>query len=94
MRIYSSIVEKNIMKLFNKERGKTLMNFAANTCGIEETLAVSGLLCPEIIKKKGYVFISEFYSGGVEDIEKQFNFEKKKIEMFVNSWSLADFFSS
>lgn len=92
MRIYSSIVEKNIMKFFKKERGKTLMNFAANTCGIEETLAVSNLLCPEIIEEKGYIFISEFYSGEVEDIEKQFNYDKKKIEMFVNSWSLADFF--
>lgn len=92
MNKYNSIVNKDIMKYFKKERGKSLMNFAANSCGIEETLAVSSLLCPEVIEEKGYIFISEFYNGDVETIEKQFNFDRKKVEMFVNSWSLGDFF--
>lgn len=92
MKVYNSIIDKNIIKHFKKERGDTLMNFAANTCGIEETLAIASLFCPEIIEEKGYIFISEFYNGGLEEIEKQFKYNKRKVEMFVNSWSLADFF--
>lgn len=92
MKVYHSIIKNDIMKFFSKVRGNTLMNFAANSCGIEETLAIASLLCPEIIVEKGYIFISEFYNGGINTLEKQFNNDRKKIEMFVNSWSLADFF--
>lgn len=92
MKVFDSIASDDIMKHFSKKCGKTLMNFAANTCGIEETLAVSSLLCPKIIQEKDYIFISDFYNGGIEEIEQQFQYDKKKIEMFVNSWSLHDFF--
>lgn len=92
MKVYKSIADNEVMKHFKIIMGRSLMNHASNTCGIEETLAVASVLCPEVIEVKGYVFISEFYNGNIESLEKQFNYNKKGIEMFVNSWSLADFF--
>lgn len=92
MQVYSSIVDNNIMESFKNLRGSTLINNAANSCGIEEVLSVANLLCPEIVEVKGYIFISEFYNGNIDSLEKQFNYDRKRIEMFVNSWSLADFF--
>lgn len=92
MEIYSSIVDNSIIESFKNLRGSTLINNTANSCGIEEVISVANLLCPEIIEVKGYIFISEFYNGNIDSLEKQFNCDRKKIEMFVNSWSLADFF--
>ena len=66
------------------------MNLAHNTCNIENALAITSLLWPEIVEVKEYIFVAEFYNGGVEELEKQFNNDKRKIEMFVNSWSLSD----
>lgn len=88
---YESIVSSKIMEHF-VARGKTLMNHAANTCSIEKTLAAASVLCPEIIEVEGYIFISQFYNGNIDDLKVQYNGDKRKIEMFVNSWSLADFF--
>lgn len=73
-------------------RGKSLMNHAANTYGIEATLAISNLLCPEVVEIKDCIFISEFYNGNIDSLVEQYNGDRKKIEMYVNSWSLADFF--
>jgi hypothetical protein len=68
------------------------MNHASNACGIEETIAVASVLCPEIIEIKGYIFIAEFYNGNIDNLEEQYKYNKKMIEMSVNSWSLAEFF--
>lgn len=92
MKLYKSIVDNEIMKHFKTTMGRSLMNHASNTCGIEETLAVASVLCPEVIEVNDCVFIAEFYNGNIDNLEEQFEFNKKKIEMFVNSWSLADFF--
>lgn len=92
MKRYESIVNNNIMQYFQEIRGRTLMNHAANTCGIEATLSVASVLCPEIVEVNDYIFIAEFYNGDVDSLEQQFNYDRTKIEMFVNSWSLADFF--
>jgi hypothetical protein len=92
MKVYKSIADNEIMKYFKIIMGRSLMNHASNTCGIEETLAVASVLCPEVIEINGYVFISEFYNGNIDSLEEQFKYNKKEIEMFVNSWSLADFF--
>lgn len=95
MKIYESIADNKIMKKFKDQRGQNLMNLASNTCGIENTIAVSALLCPEIVVEKDCIFISEFYNGGgIENLEKQFNYNRKNMEMFVNSWSLSEFFFS
>lgn len=92
MKVYKSIADNEIMKHFKTIMGRSLMNHASNTCGIEETLAVASVLCPEIIEVNGCIFISEFYNGNIDSLEEQFKYNKKEIEMFVNSWSLADFF--
>ncbi|MCL1809780.1 MAG: hypothetical protein FWG42_08495 [Clostridiales bacterium] len=68
------------------------MNHAFNTCGIESFIAVASVFCPEIVEVNEYIFISEFYNGGVEILEEQYGKDRKKIEQWVNSWSLADFF--
>jgi hypothetical protein len=91
-KIYKSIVNSEIMQYFSEIRGKSLMNHAANTCGIESTLAIANLLCPEVVEINDCIFISEFYNGNIDSLVEQYNGDKKKIEMFVNSWSLADLF--
>ncbi len=92
MKKYESIVNNGIMKYFIEIRGKTLMNHAANSCNIENTLAVASVFCPEIIEVKDYIFISEFYNNNIDSLEETYGKDKRKIEMFVNSWSLTDFF--
>ena len=68
---------------------------------IDGTLAAAALFCPEIVRVKGYVFIKMFLNnyhsdnellGFVEELEKQYDYSKKKIEMEVNTGSLEDFF--
>lgn len=68
------------------------MNHAANTCSIDEFLAVASILCPEVIEVNGCIFISELYQNNIERLEAQFENDRKKIEQFVNTWSLGDFF--
>jgi hypothetical protein len=68
------------------------MNHVANTCSIDNFIAVSSILCPEIIEIEGYIFISEFYHNNIQELKKQFDNDRKKIEQWVNSWSLGDFF--
>jgi len=92
MKVYKSIADNEIMKYFKTTMGRSLMNHASNTCGIEETLAVASVLCPEVVEVNGCVLISEFYNGNIDSLEEQYKHKKKDIEMFVNSWSLADFF--
>ena len=94
MKFFNSIVDTSIMELFKDQRGSSLMNLAFNTCSIEQVLSVSSVLCPEIIEANGCIFISEFYNGNIADLERQFSYDRKQIELFVNSWSLADFFSA
>ncbi len=89
---YKSIVNNQIMQYFSEVRGRSLMNHAANTYGIEATLAIANLLCPEVVEINDCIFISEFYNGNIDSLEEQYHGDKKKMEMFVNSWSLADFF--
>lgn len=93
MQILKSIVNDDIMNEFPEIRGRSLMNHAFNSCNIENTLSIASVFCPEIIEDDGYIFISEFYNGGIKELKKQFNEDRKQIEMFVNSWSLAEFFN-
>lgn len=92
MRVYESIASDCIMRLFSSIRGRTLMNHAFNSCGIENMLASASVFCPEVVEVNDCVFISEFYNGNIESLEQRYGGDKKQIEMFVNSWSLADFF--
>jgi len=70
MKVHRSIVDYEIVKLFRNLRGNSLINNVANSCSIEEVLSVSNLLCPEIVEVKGYIFISEFYNGNIDSLEK------------------------
>ena len=92
MKVYKSIANNEVMKYFKTIMGRSLMNHASNTCGIEKALAVASVLCPEVVEVKGYIFIAEFYNGDIDSLEEQYNFDRKNIEMWVNSWSLAEFF--
>ena len=92
MKSFNSIVDASVMGHFRDRRGSSLMNIAFNTCSIEQVLSVASVLCPEIVEVNGCIFISEFYNGRIDDLERQFNYDRKQIELFVNSWSLADFF--
>lgn len=90
--IYKSIVDKSIFNEFKEQNGISLMNHVANTCSIDDFIAVSSILCPEIIEIDGCIFISDFYHDNIQDLKKQFNDDRKKIEQWVNTWSLGDFF--
>lgn len=68
------------------------MNHMANTCTIDDVLAVSSVLCPELVQVNNCIFISELYQGNIDGLERQFKNNRRKIEQFVNSWSLGDFF--
>ncbi|WP_304942852.1 hypothetical protein [Vallitalea guaymasensis] len=92
MKIYKSIVDNDMIKLFTDVKGTTLINHVSNSCSIEDVLAISNLFNPEIIIVEDCIFISEFYNNNIENLKEQFNDDRQQIEMFVNSWSLEDFF--
>ncbi|MDQ6423103.1 hypothetical protein RB620_27100 [Paenibacillus sp. LHD-117] len=92
MKIYESIANENLLKEFANPMGKTMMNHAFNTCGIENYLSIATVLSPKILEVNGCYFISEFYNGNIESLEQEYNFDRQKIEKHVNSWSLTDFF--
>ncbi|WP_178022413.1 hypothetical protein [uncultured Paenibacillus sp.] len=92
MKIFPSVVSEDVLKSFKNPMGRTMINHAFNTCGIESYLSIASVLFPRIILVKDYIFIEEFYNDNIDSLEEQFQYDKKKIEMFVNSWSLSDFF--
>lgn len=99
-RIYESIVSDSLITHFQDQRGKTLMNLAANTSGIEEVIAITSLLWPAIVEEDGYVFIAEFYvfdmqtlnTRDLQKLKERFGNNKRKIERWVNAWSLPELF--
>jgi hypothetical protein len=80
------------MQFFHKQLGDNLFTNSTNICGIEEALSIASVYCPSIVEVEDCIFISQFYNGGLEVMKKQFGNDRKRIEMYVNSWSLADFF--
>ncbi len=98
--VYESIVSESLLTHFPDQRGKTLMNHAANTCGIEDVLAITSLIWPTIVEEDGHVFIAEFYaldlqtpySRDLQKLKEQFGNDKRKIERWVNAWSLPQLF--
>lgn len=92
--IHSSIVNKEIFNEFSSKNGISLMNHQANTCSIEEFIAVASVLCPEFIEVNDCIFISELYQDNIEGLEERFEHDRMKIEQFVNTWSLGDFFAA
>lgn len=92
MKIYESVVSDTLLDHFSQQQGRTLMNHAANACGIEEVLATAALFWPVIVEDEDCVFVAEFYTQSLEQLKKQFQNDKREIERWVNAWSLADFF--
>jgi hypothetical protein len=92
MKVYESIVSDNILNHFPPHAAKTLMNFAANTSGIEEALAMATVFWPTIVEDDGHIFIADFYTQSLEQLKVQFHHDKRKIERWVNAWSLPQFF--
>lgn len=91
-KVYESIVSEDILNEFPNRMGQSLMNHAFNTCHIEDYLSVVSVLAPRLVEVNGCIFIEEFYNGDYESLEQQFSGDKKKIEQFVNTWSLGEFF--
>lgn len=92
MKVYESIVSETLLSHLPIQRGRTFMNHAANSYGIEEALAMASLFWPTIVEDEGHVFIAEFYHPGLEILKEQFHHDKRKIERWVNAWSLPEFF--
>lgn len=89
---YKSIINSDIFMSFENQRGATLMNHASNSVNIEDCISVMSMLCPEIEIVEDYVFIAELYNGNIEGLKSEYKNEPDKIEKFVNTWSLGDFF--
>ena len=90
--IYESLVNEQILNEFPNRMGQSLMNHAFNTCRIEDYLSVVSVLVPRLVEVNGCILIEEFYNGGYDSLEQQFAGDKQKIEQFVNTWSLGEFF--
>jgi hypothetical protein len=97
--LHKSIVNEEIFKEFETQRGVKLFNHSSNSNYIEDFISAAYVLCPDIIEINGYIFIGDFFEfrddeavNMVETLEEQHNFNKKNIEQWVNSWSFGDFF--
>ena len=96
--------EEKMLDAFYPEHKKnnysSLLYYATDTCGMDGLIAAAHFFTPEIVSCKGYIFIKEFLNCDsdekilktVEDLEKQYNYDRKMIEMSVNSWGVGDFF--
>lgn len=99
IKLYKSIVDEKIFHDFKEQRGVTLFNHSANSNYIDDFISAAYVLCPDIIEVRGYIFIADFFDSQENEaidkllkLETQFNFDKKQIEQWVNSWSFGDFF--
>lgn len=103
IREIKSIVNEKIMNIFYpdyKVNNFSLYDYATWKCGIDGLIAASCIYLPEIICYKEYIFIKQFMnidansniSDIVEKLEEQYDYDKKLIEMSVNTWSIGDFF--
>jgi hypothetical protein len=93
------IVNSQIFEEFEEQRGTSLFHHSSNSCNIDCFLSVAYTLCPDIVEVNGYIFISDLLEAEgdeafeeVKRLEKQFNCDKTKIEQWVNSRSLGEFF--
>lgn len=100
IKIYESIADDRIIsEINNMSWCKSLFDYATIKCQIDGLISAGNLFCPNIIQIKEYIFIEKFWNiskdksiNYIEKLEKQYNFDKRLIEMFVNSWSIGDLF--
>lgn len=97
---FKSVIDSEIINEISEANWcADLIQYATYKCGIDGLIASAYLFCPEIIQVKDYIFIKQFWNCSAEDsinhlnsLEKQYQNDKKAIEMSVNSWSIGDFF--
>ncbi len=100
VKIYESIVNSGIKDKVKEAQWCTdLVQYATYKCKIDGLIASAYLFCPRIIQVKDYIFIEQFWNFDAEEsliciakLEKQYQNNKKDIEMSVNTWSIGDFF--
>lgn len=100
IKIYESIVDENIKSEIKEADWCTdLIQYTTYKCKIDGLIASAYLFCPEIIQVNNYVFIKQFWNCSVEEsvervsrLERQYDNDRKSIEMSVNTWSIGDFF--
>jgi hypothetical protein len=98
-KLNKGIVDNQIFQEFEEQKGISLFNHSANSCCIDDFLSIAYTLCPDIIEVNGYIFISDLFDAKgekalkkIRQLEEQFNYDKIKVEQWVNSRSLGDFF--
>lgn len=99
---YKSFIQEEIINEFfdsQQEHNINLFQYATNECTIEAAISIAYLLCPNFVKVKDYIFVEDFWNTEdkdsdrkIRELEKQYNYDKKAIEMSVNSWSIGDLF--
>lgn len=100
VKIYKSIVDNKIIQEIREASWcSDLFQYAIDKCKIDGMIAAAYMLCPNIIQVKDYIFIEKFWNHNttesmeyIKKLEKQYDFDKKMIEMSVNSWSIGDLF--
>ena len=96
---YKSVVDNGVIREFDRAYDfEDLFSFATRACCIDGIIAAANFLCPDMICVRGYVFIKAFFSNvtdpedAVKKLEESCNYDKKAVEMSVNTWSIGDFF--
>lgn len=94
---YEGIVSESLLNEFEQENqgAPSLMNYAANCVGLQETLAVANLFWPRIIQIDDLVFIAEFYGEDAPLHIPSVGYsheQKQKLERDINAWSLRELF--
>ncbi|MEV6767945.1 hypothetical protein AB0N05_04855 [Nocardia sp. NPDC051030] len=92
VKVVGGSVNEQVLDRFPHRRGSTLMNHAANTCGIEETLSVGAVYWPRLVEAGGCVFVAEFFTQSLDGLLDRFDGDRSAIERWVNAWSLQEFF--
>lgn len=100
IRIYESIVDETIKnEIREADWCADLIQYTTYKCRIDGLISAAYLFCPQIIQVKDYIFIKQFWNCSVEEsierissLEEQYAYDKKTIEMSINTWSIGDFF--
>lgn len=95
-----SVVDESIKKkLPNAHWANDLIQFATSKCEIDGLIAAGSLFCPELIIIDEFVFIKQFWkydekesTEAINILKKQFNNDKKEIEIYVNSCPIGELF--
>ena len=98
---YSGLFDEE-SKMYLKKRFNLreieLFDYAPYKCDIDGLISAACIFAPDFVQVNDYVFVENFILEDaitdefISNLEERFNHNKKSIEMYVNSWSLGDFF--